>query len=367
MTYKHAFTVLTAVVAATLIAVPAYSDTLSQLMAGAKKESSLRVTLHPTITPDTAKKVAAAFNRTYGLSIDVKPDLTGRYSGKAAKGAIEYKSGGKPSYDVMVLNESAFMTLANANALVKIDGWDKMLPKGTNPGTASPGPIAGIGFKCCDLFWGFSYNPAKFDKSRLPLSMKDLAGTGGKTAITLFASNITSAILKYDADTLLGMAKGWGKAKVKRMHPTKMARRVALGEFVAGGFQSTEQFLDATQKGAKLSMAMFKDFVPHGVLLHAARKGSDSPNAAKLFVLWTTGREGVKALSEGNNLGNVEYGGNEATQIAKREAAKVGVTPMSFFDSEANFAKLKWLRSKKGKQFTGKLVRAIKGSKKKKK
>lgn len=365
MTYKHVFTVLAVAGAVAVTALPVSADSLSQLIAGAKKESSLRVTLHPTITPEAATKVAAAFNRAYGLSIDVKPDLTGRYSGKAAKGAIEHRSGGKPSYDVMVLNESAFMTLANAGALVKIDGWDKMLPKGTNPATASPGPIAGVGFKCCDLYWGFSYHPQKFDKSRLPLAMKELAGSG-KTAITLFASNITSAILKYDADTLLSMAKGWGNAKVKRLHPTKMARRVALGEFAAGGFQSTEQYLDATQKGAKLSIAMFKDFVPHGVLLHAVRKGSDSPNAAKLFALWTTGPGGVKALSDGNNLGSLQYGGNEAIEIAVREAERVGVKPMSFFDSDENFAKLKWLRSKEGKKFTGRLVRAIKGAKKKK-
>ena len=76
MKYRHAITALLISGAAALIAVPAGADTLSQLVAGAKKESSLRVTLHPTITPDTAKKVSAAFNRAYGLSIDVKPDLT---------------------------------------------------------------------------------------------------------------------------------------------------------------------------------------------------------------------------------------------------------------------------------------------------
>ena len=365
MKYRHTITALIISGAAALAVVPAGADTLSQLIGDAKKESTLRVTLHPTITPETAKEVAAAFNQAYGLSIDVKPDLTGRYSGKAAKGAIEYKSGGKPSYDVMVLNESAFMTLAQADALVKIDGWQKMLPAGTDPAEASPGPIAGVGFKCCDLYWGFSYNPDKFDSAKLPLAMKDLGGAR-KAAITLFASNITAAILKYDSDTLLGYAKAWGAAKVKRLHPTAMAQRVALGEFALGGFQSTEQFLDAKQKGAKLSIAMFKDFVPHGVLLHAVRKGTDSPNAAKLFVLWTTGRKAIKALSNGNNLGNVEYGGNEAIDIARRESAKVGVTPMSFFDSAENYQKLKWLRSKAGRKFTGQLVRAIKGSKKKK-
>ena len=365
MKYRHAITALLISGAAALIAVPAGADTLSQLVAGAKKESSLRVTLHPTITPDTAKKVSAAFNRAYGLSIDVKPDLTGRYSGKAAKGAIEYKSGGKPSYDVMVLNESAFTTLAAADALVKIDGWQNMLPKGTDSPKASPGPIAGVGFKCCDLYWGFSYNPEKFDNARLPLAMKDLGGAG-KVAITLFASNITAAILKYDAATLVRYAKSWGAAKVKRLHPTAMAQRVALGEFALGGFQSTEQFLDAKQKGAKLSIAMFKDFVPHGVLLHAVRKGTGSPNAAKLFVLWTTGREAIEAMSEGNNLGNVDYGGNEAIDIARRESEKVGVVPASFFDSAENYQQLQWLASTSGKKFTGQIVRGIKGTKTKK-
>ncbi len=364
MNYRHAMTALLVSGTAALIAAPAGADMLSQLVAGAKTESALRVTLHPTITPDTAKKVAAAFNRAYGLSIDVKPDLTGRYSGKAAKGAIEYKTGGKPSYDVMVLNESAFMTLAAADALVRIEGWREMLPEGTDAAKASPGPIAGIGFKCCDLYWGFSYNPEKFDSARLPLAMKDLGGAG-KAAITLFASNITAAILKYDAATLVGYAKGWGAAKVKRLHPTAMAQRVALGEFALGGFQSTEQFLDARQKGATLSIAMFSDFVPHGVLLHAVRKGTASPNAAKLFALWTTGRDAVGVMSEGNNLGNADYGGNEAIEIARREAEKVGVTPASFFDSAENYAKLQWLASKPGKKFTGQLVRAIKGSKKK--
>ena len=368
MKYPYTISVLLISGGAALLAAPASADMLSQLVAGAKKEASLRVTLHPTITPDTAKKVAAAFNGAYGLSIDVKPDLTGRYSGKAAKGAIEYKSGGKPSYDVMVLNESAFMTLAAADALVKVDGWQAMLPKGTDPAKASPGPIAGVGFKCCDLYWGFSYNPEKFDSSRLPLAMKDLGGAG-KAAITLFASNITAAILKYDAATLVGYAKSWGAAKVKRLHPTAMAQRVALGEFTLGGFQSTEQFLDATQKGAKLSIAMFKDFVPHGVLLHAVRKGNaKGPNAAKLFVMWTNAAaqdRAIKVMSEGNNLGNVDYGGNEAIDIAQRESAKVGVVPASFFDSAENYKKLQWLASKAGKKFTGQIVRGIKGSKKK--
>ena len=86
MKYRQAITALLILGAGALIAVPAGADTLSQLVAGAKKESSLRVTLHPTITPGTAKKVSAAFNRAYGLSIDVKPDLTGRYSGQSRQG-----------------------------------------------------------------------------------------------------------------------------------------------------------------------------------------------------------------------------------------------------------------------------------------
>ncbi len=339
---------------------PASAD-LASLIAGAKKESDLRVTLHPGIPPNSAKKIGAAFNKRYGININLKADLTGRYSGKAAKGIIEHKSSAAPSFDVMVLNEPAYIKLFNAGALVTIGGWDKMLPDGADK-SASPGPIAGSGFKCCDLYWGYSYNPGKATSATKSLSVKDLgsASIGGKSAITLFASNITYALMQFDQATLLGYAKAWGKAKVKRMHPTAMAQNVSLGKFAVGGFQSTEQFLDAKNKGAKLNMALFNDFIPHGELLHGVRKGSKSPNAAKLFALWTTGKEAVKLFGEKTNLGNARYGNNEAIAIALKLASKLKVKPMSFFDSAENFKTLKFLGSKAGGKFTGQLVRAIK-------
>ena len=66
MTFRHATTALLIAGAAALVAMPAGADMLSKLVAGAKTESSLRVTLHPTIAPDTARKVAAAFNGPTG-------------------------------------------------------------------------------------------------------------------------------------------------------------------------------------------------------------------------------------------------------------------------------------------------------------
>ena len=57
-------------------------------------------------------------------------------------------------------------------------------------------------------------------------------------------------------------------------------------------------------------MGFFLDIIPHGVLLQAVRKGTDSPNSAKLFVLWMTGREALNICGEGTFLGNTLSNGN---------------------------------------------------------
>ena len=120
-----------------------------------------------------------------------------------------------------------------------------------------------------------------------------------------------------------------------------------------GGFQTTAQYLDASQHGSKLQMGLFMDIVPHGVLLHAVSKGTDSPNAAKLFVLWMTGREAINICGEGTFLGNTLSNGNpQAIASAEQLMRKQKVVPASFFDNEENYKKLVWLGSPEGKSFS---------------
>jgi ABC-type Fe3+ transport system substrate-binding protein len=331
-------------------------------MAGAKGESELRVTLFPRIAPDVVKKLEAAFQARYGIKTTLSADLTGSYSEKAAQGVIEYKSGARASYDAMVLPEQAFAALDAAKALEPIDGWDGMLPEGANK-TVSPGPIAGRGFVTYDQFWGYSYNPEKITKAELPTTLAAAADPkyAGKLAISDFATNWTYALLVYTPEQFLKFASGFGSNKAVMLHPIQMAQHLALGEYAVGLFQSTEQVIAVNQKGPKIEGSLWRDVVPRGVLLYAVRKGSRAPNAAKLFTLWMTGREAVILSGEAIDLGNALYPGTQAIDQAMSMAKEIGAKPVSFFDSDEQYAKLNWLSTKAGSDYTRDLTNAIRG------
>ena len=344
------------------IASVSHAATLDQLVAGAKSESELRVTLFPRITPDVVKKLEAAFNARYGTQVTLSADLTGSYSEKAAQGVIEYKSGARASYDAMVLPEQAFAALDTAKAIEPIDGWDAMLPEGANK-TVSPGPIAGRGFVTYDQYWGYAYSPEKITKAELPTTLTAAADPkyAGKLAISDFASNWTYALLAYTPEEFLKIASGFGSNRAAMLHPIQMAQHVALGEYAVGLFQSTEQVIAVNQKGPKIVAALWGDVVPRGELLYTVRKGARAPNAAKLFTMWMTGREAVTLSGGAIDLGSALYPGTEAIDQALAMAKETGAKPVSFFDNDEQYAKLNWLSTKAGTDYTRDLTNAIRG------
>jgi ABC-type Fe3+ transport system substrate-binding protein len=358
---------MAAVIFTMAIGVPAKSataDTLKSLIAGAKNEKHLKLTLH-FIKQEHVQKLEAAFNNRYGLNIKLGANLSGKYSSKAKKGVEQYHKGAKPSFDVMVLNESAFAILADGDALERIDDWQNLLPEGADS-SVSPGPIAGIGFKSFDFYFGYSYRSDQLDVNMLPLSIKDLANASlkGKAAVSKYTTNLIYAVMKYSPAELLNIAEAWRQNDVKKIHPRKMPEQVAVGKFVVGGFHTTAQYLGAGQQGGNFKMGLFRDIVPHSVLLHAVRKGAVSPNAAKLFVLWMTGKEALTICVAGTYLGNSLNNGNQkAIAIAEQLMKKEDLKPTSFFDSKENYQKLVWLGSSEGQNFTQRFGAAIKGTK----
>ena len=342
----------------------ATADTLNSLIAGAKKEKQLKAALH-FIKQEHVKKLEAAFNARYGLNIAIEANLTGKYTKKARKVVKEFREGTKPAWDVMVLNEPAFAMLADAGALEKIDGWENLLPEGAD-NSVSPDAIAGVGFKSFDFYTGYSYLSDKVDGNMIPLSIKDLANASlkGQAAVSLYTGNITYAVLKYSPEEMLSIAKAWGQNDVQKYHPRKMVFAVSKGTFVVGGFHTTDQYLNAGPKDGH-KMGFFKDLVPHSVLLHVVPKGSESPNAAKLFAIWMTGREAVNICGEGTYLGNTLKNGNQkAIAIAEQLMMKENVKPVSYFDSKESYQKLVWLGSPEGQRFAKRFGGAIKKSKK---
>jgi hypothetical protein len=275
---------------------------------------------------------------------------------------IEQNTGAPPSYDVMVLPEAAFQVLDGANAIETIADWDQMLPEGADK-TISPGPIMGRGFIAYDLYWGYSYNPDKIAVADLPATMPDFGKPqyAGKMAISDFATNWTYALMRYSSDAFLKIVTGWGANQIAMMHPEQMAQHVSLGEYALGLDQTTEQVVTAQKAGQNLKMAIWKDIVPHGVLVYAVRKGTRSPNAAKLFTLWLTGREAVGFVGQSTDVGSRLYAGSAAIDLALKLAGAAGVEPVGFFDNDANYKILHWLGTKDGTDYNRKLTNAMRG------
>jgi hypothetical protein len=339
----------------------ATADTLKSLVAGAKNEKNLKVTLH-FVKEEHVKKLESAFNARYGLNIVLDANLSGKYSSKVRKVVKQVHEGAIPIYDVMVLNESAFSMMANAGALEKIDGWENLLPEGADP-SVSPGPIAGVGFKSFDFYYGYSYRSDKVDAKMTPLSMKDLANASlhGNAAVSLFMQNITYAVMKYSPEELLSIAAAWSQNDVKKFHPRKLPIAVAQGNFFVGGFHTSEQYLSAGSQESYFKMGFFKDMAPHGVLLHVVPKGVQSPNAAKLFAIWMSGKEALNICGQGTYLGNnLKNGNQKAISIAEQVMMRENIKPVSFFDSEETYRKLVWLGTPEGQNFTKRLGAGLK-------
>lgn len=343
----------------------ATADTFKSLVAGAKNEKNLKVTLH-FITQEHVKQLEQAFNARYGLNITLDANLSGKYSSKVKNVIKQLREGAAPTYDVMVLNESSYSMMANGGALEKIDDWQSLLPEGADA-SVSPGPIAGVGFICWDFYFGYSYRSDKVDAKMIPLSIKDLADTSlqGNAVVSMFMSNITYTVLKYSPEELLSIGGTWSQNNVEKFHPRKMPVAVSNGTFSVGAFHTTDQYLSAGSKDSHFKMGLFKDIVPRGILLHAVPKGAQSPNAAKLFAVWMTGKEAVDICGQGTYLGSrLKSGNQEAIAIAEQLMMKEKVKPVGFFDSEENYKKLVWLGSPEGQKFAKRLGAGLKKSSK---
>ena len=344
----------------------ANADTLKSLVAGAKKEKNLKAALH-FLKQEQVKKLEAAFNARYGIDIMLDANLSGKYTSKAKKVIKQVREGAAPAFDVMVLNEPSYSMMADAGVLEKVEGWQDLLPEGADP-SVSPGPIAGQGFICWDFYFGYSYRADMVDTKIFPLSMKDLANPSlkGNAAVSMYMSNITYALLRYSPEEMLSIFGTWNQNGVEKYHPRKMAVEVSKGTFSVGGFHTTDQYLAVGSTNGDYKMGLFKDIVPRGILLHVVPKGGQSPNAAKLFAIWMTGKEAVDISGEGTLLGNVLNNGNQkAIALAQQQIMKENLKPVSFFDSEETYKKLLWMGTAEGQQFVKSLSKSLKKSHKK--
>ena len=274
-------------------ATSAGSSNLQAIVDAARKEGALSFewgagTLN---APDGVKKLGDAFNKHYGLNLDVQFTPGPSMSQMAAQIAQEYSTQKPSTTDVEIGYADHVVPLMQADALAPID-WQTWAPNIRGPDMMAGGGRA-IPFETTTP--GLTYNSGKLTGSAAPRSLADLLKPEykGHIAIQQFGNPF-----QY-----LALPEFWGEAKVmdflKQLVPQSAGilrcteeTRIASGEFdVLAESCSQSQTLRLKATGAPLGFAIPSDAVFLDQLYLSVPKNSAHPNAAKLWVDFLMSRE----------------------------------------------------------------------------
>lgn len=285
-----------------LVMQQAMAATLTQLIEGAKKETTLKGQWSATSFGGSAglAELVTGMNKKYGLNI--KPQFTPgpNMQQMMLKIAQEAAAGQPASSDVYLGNSQAMLDAMKANVLKPME-WAKILDRPL-PSEAGFEPIApgsiGVGF--ASTLVGILYNPNLVKGDDIPRRLNDVLNPKwkGKIASTPYAAGLR----EFSMPDLLGREYMVEFTKKLSMQIGGLMRcgepeRITSGEFLmlvltCGG----DDAVVLQRKGAPIAHTL----VQEGTVVHTryagVPKNSQSPNAAALLIAYLHVPEGQKIL-----------------------------------------------------------------------
>jgi len=341
---------------------------LDELVLGAKKEKELVIGWPGDITPGKESRVNEVFNKRFGLTIKFGGSQK-ESTDTTAEAILETRQGLTPTYNVLEMPDVRGSVLVRAGATERIENWDALL-KAIDPtvksNLVSPGgPLQGHAFA-----WGHRqkvliYNPKMIKESELPKTLREMADPKfkGKFSLSPWVSDAQWGILVYPRDAWLETVKGMGRNITGTYRYTDGIQRMLLGEFpfLPANADYYWRFKKQDPK-APIGVALFEDLNALEYSVYLVRKGSRSPNGAKLFALWA-------ATSEANKLWEDEFGqsgslalpsstvGVEITRLFTNKKAKL----TSYWDSAKGAEIVEFYTTKEGAEYAKALGAAQRG------
>lgn len=327
-----------------LLPAPTLSGPLTPYIEGAKKEGSVRigVTLRKNRfgTPAGAKYIKAFQNRYPFLATKFK-----RIGGSRERERVLVEmTAGIIKYDVVTVSETMVKTILQAN-LPRIVDWAKLgLPRTLihprNVGVSLRTPVFGIGYnrervseKAARKFtWETCTDP----KWRGKIAMDDRP----QHLRPLYQDNA------WGPEKTLDYAKRWAANKpVVEPSRSTAAQKLAVGAYPIICGMARRQVLDLQVYGhVKTIGIVYPQPVPVGLgdIIYVPRKAKH-PNAAILFLAWTTTKEAQKLLDQVDFSGHPSIEGNQVTKDLKGKKLALG----------------DWAYSERSDEILAQLLRAI--------
>jgi len=311
---KSAVTALIVPVTAVLALGSAYAadapKNLEELIAGAKKETTLRGMWSSSSLSGGKgfRHVVAAMNKKYGLKIEAKFTPGPSMTRMIAKITREVKAGQPASTDLIWGNAGGALKGGQVGILRKMNWLAYLDRQPLNWEGFDPVAPGGVALASAGSLVGVMYNSDLVKGDDIPQSIEDVFKPKfkGKIASTPYAAGMR----EFGMPDVLGPERMTEYTKRLTNQIGGLMRcgsgdRLTSGEFLMLVFSCGDQYVNRAQNsgsGEPLGYALMKEAVISHTRYGSVPVNSSSPNAAALFVAYLHSKEGQKWMWDQNGL-----------------------------------------------------------------
>ena len=344
---------------------------LDNLVSKAKQEGTLSASVRQGLGA-MSSTLGAAFNKRFGLNLDIKLDDRVTEYELFAKTRAAVQAGAPPPVDALEGPDGSHLPMALGGLAQPIEGWQALLAE-VNPLVASgqlkaeqisPDPVQGISFIWSHVAYVGIYNPKLISKDDLPKRRTDLADPTfkGKVASSPWLLDPWAyGPLFYAKDEWLKAAQGFAKNAASVALFPDSANHILLGELPFAELNHGYYFqAKSKDPQAPIEIHYFQDFTPMGSTMNLVPKGSKHPAAATLFTLWMTTPEAEAVWStSGQFYLNILTNSQDVTKQVVKNMKDAGSPMTTWFDSAKTIDLFRSQASDDGKAYLDSLSKAL--------
>ena len=343
---------------------------LKQLIEAARKEGRLDYFTISSQGERGAREIETAFNRRFDLNIKFNTDLSGGEAEKFSQAQMEAAAGIPPTYDVLQGPEHRPLGAWEKKAIQYIDNWEALLKEISSEAyevrdKISPLVLAGYAFAFANRVSALNYRTDLISEDELPQTRKELGNPKykGMYPADKWITTTQFGTLVYSRDEWLKIVQSWSWWNPPVLHYPVAVQRMMVGEFK---FIPTNAYyvfqVKARDPKAPIGLAFFKDLTPVSYVLHHVQKGAKHPNAAKLFVLWSTSPEAQNIWESVENASAenlmLKRGTGPMSTNVREALLKKNVKLVSWWDNKKALDTFLWYSTPEGQEYSKKLEQA---------
>jgi iron(III) transport system substrate-binding protein len=276
----------------TILSVQSQADDFDTIKAAAEKEGKI-VVWHNTPKQNTTDALAAAFNKRFGMNIEV--ERVSVPGGSISSRLMTEKRGGKFTVDVFIATDRHLPLMVKNGLVEKVD-WVKTFG---GPGKIDAALLenaadhiipefVGYGLEFRHSVFGIAYNTKILSEDEIPTTWEGLTDPKWKNKMVVDAGLSPLARLApvIGHDAVLDLARKMvANRPIYSDGQPSSAKKIVSGEAPLG-ILTLSSALDERHKGAPIDLAFPEPQAIISQQVLYVTKGGPHPNLAKLWAAW---------------------------------------------------------------------------------